>query len=115
MKLKRSKKWYAKKIPLEEGEVGAGSLTLQKKLTWADKVRLAIDTNSELRERIRIFENWKSMVKRDPYKYRITHFARSFTFEENTRGAKNSWTGIFNKVEKTNDYFNVIWWYIKDL
>ena len=82
MKLKRSKKWYASHIPAEEGEIGAGSLCVKSKLTWADKVKSAIASNSELKDRIRVFNFWRKMVEAQPEKYRIIHFCREFRFEE---------------------------------
>ena len=87
-----------------------------KKLTWADKVRIAINTNPELQGRIRVFDSWKSMVKRNPVKYRITHFARSFRFEEldldNVEYIDDISHCKWNVITETPTPITTIWWYI---
>ena len=87
---------------------------MKNKLTWTDKVRKAIEVSSELQERIRIFNYWKSMVKSQPEKYRITHFAREFTFEECIvmEHEYDDFTVKWISIDKTPSMHNTIWWYI---
>lgn len=120
MKINIPKQWFEEKIALEgDCEIGAGNPHFGKKLTWADKVRKAYHTNPELQKRIHVFNAWKSMAKRNPEKYRITHFARSFTLEEcivveaGYMGDDSycKWVAI----DKTPNKYNTIWWYIWNL
>ena len=115
MKINIPKQWFEEKVPLEgDGEIGAGNPHFMKeKLTWADKVRYAIRTSPELQERIRTFDTWKHMVKSQPEKYRITHFAREFTLEEAIVIERNdNFTVKWISIDETPRMHNTIWWYI---
>jgi hypothetical protein len=111
MKLIRSKQWFEDRIAIEgDCEIGAGNLHFGKKLTWADKVRKAIETHPDLKERIKTFNYWKILIKEQPKKYRICYLfdaqshKKNFSFQQKFQGG---WLSIepdydINTIE---DYF----------